>query len=95
MKKTKNNPIKEIYLKLIIYTRMHIPILRWLVYDENNEIHIVIFRWKRGKFVFRRDFIVKKVCCEWNIDDECSKMDKIIDERLRSYEANYNRILNK
>lgn len=81
--------------KLKAFLRFHIPILRWLVYEENGEIYLMLFRCACGDFIWIKEFIIKKVCNERSYSKHTTKMDKIISDRLDTYVNNYSHISDK
>lgn len=77
--------VKRIKTKIIIFIRFRIPVLRWLVYEENGEVYVMLFRAAHGEFIWTKEFIVKKVCHERSYSRHTTKMDKAISDRLDNY----------
>lgn len=75
--------------KTIAFLRFHIPLLRWLVYEENGEIFLMLFRAAHGKFIWTKEFTIKRVCHERSYEKNPTKMDKVISDRLDTYVNNY------
>lgn len=81
---------KKILNNLKVYIRFRIPVLRWLVHEKDGEIYITLFRAAFGRFIWIREFQIKKVCTEQSYTEHTTKMDKAICDRLESYTKNYN-----
>ena len=89
------NRYQRLITNVKCFIKFHIPVLRWMVYEENGEVYLVLFRAAGGDFIWLKEFIIKKVCHERYYSRHTTKMDKVISDRLDTYLDNCNHTLDK